>query len=1023
MRPVRLTMQALGPYVARETVDFREAVAAGLFGIYGPTGAGKSSIFNAMTFALFGEATRKEQETASLRSGHADPAMLTEVEFVFDIGDRTYLVRRRPDQMRPKQRGTGETRMAHEAWLFDVSGLALETLLETNTGKIIAEKKVNEVETAITALLGYSAAQFRQIVLLPQGKFEAFLAADTKDRLKILRQLFDVSIYQNLAERFRADAKSAIEQLKTASAVCSQRVQSEGFDSPEALAGGIADAQALHADRVQDERAAAETVAATRAALDAARQCEALFVTAEKAATALLALRARDADIQLLNTRLANARRAEKLGDVERQWHSETLAVAAALRKRDDATLRARAAGAAARSAAAALESEQARAVEIDSLRTRGEDLERHLATLASAAGLEEIARTAHAALAELTQRHASAVEQAGALQAHRRQRDAGLRIAREHQTGRQALGAEQLGLTAAHTAAQAHDKAARDCASAEAAALRCRAAHGGAVDLATGAAARFAAAEADLSKVQALHLATKLVPGQPCPVCGGLDHPAPAHGTAGQAGFDKAFRDTRAALQQAQAKAQEAGHALASAEATWHERSAHLAALPVPEQSVAELQRQITELAARIAALGPAADIAAEEARLTGLEADLVAAETAREALRAALDLAVGDEALARGRWQSALEAVPAPLRQRETLERERAGARRELASRQAALDAAIQHATAARETALGAGKDAEAAGMAHAESEQRLAGARTTFAERLAASGLSDQDYATFKPLIARIEADQATVDAHARQLSLAHHHDEAARQAIAGSTRPDLPLAGGALEAAARALAQATHLRAEADFRCQQLQKLQQEIADALQQLAQLGAQTAPLRELAGQFNADNPYSLDLETFAIGEMFTQVLDAANLRFGPMTSGRYLFQRASEDTNGRSRRGLGIGIFDVHTGKSRAPATLSGGETFIAALALALGLSDVVESMSGHVRLDTIFIDEGFGSLDTEARTGTLDQVLDVLRTLVSQNRAVGLISHVPQVQEAIPNGFYVRKEARGSQIERRA
>jgi exonuclease SbcC len=153
----------------------------------------------------------------------------------------------------------------------------------------------------------------------------------------------------------------------------------------------------------------------------------------------------------------------------------------------------------------------------------------------------------------------------------------------------------------------------------------------------------------------------------------------------------------------------------------------------------------------------------------------------------------------------------------------------------------------------------------------------------------------------------------------------------------------------------------------------------------------------------------------------MFDQVLEAANLRLAPMTSGRYRLER-DLDGAGRGSRGLGIQVFDVHTGKSRATSTLSGGETFIAALALALGLADVVESASGKVRLDTIFIDEGFGSLDTENGSGTLDQVLQVLNSIVRQNRAVGLISHVPLVQEAIPNGFYVRKGISGSSVEER-
>lgn len=168
-----------------------------------------------------------------------------------------------------------------------------------------------------------------------------------------------------------------------------------------------------------------------------------------------------------------------------------------------------------------------------------------------------------------------------------------------------------------------------------------------------------------------------------------------------------------------------------------------------------------------------------------------------------------------------------------------------------------------------------------------------------------------------------------------------------------------------------------------------------------------------------NGDNRQKLDLETFAIGAMFDHVLEAANLRLGPMTRHQYRLERDFEGS-GRGRRGLGTQVFDNHTGKARPTATLSGGESFIAALALALGLADVVESASGKVRLDTIFIDEGFGSLDTENGSGTLDHVLQALNSLVSQNRAVGLISHVQLVQEAIPNGFYVRKGLAGSRVE---
>jgi len=134
MRPLRLTMQAFGPFAGREVVDFREATSAGLFGVYGPTGAGKSTIFSAMTFALFGEAAKEEQEPVSLRSDYASTDLATEVELVFDVADRRYVIRRRPEQMRPKQRGSGSTRVPHEAWLFDATGMKLPGILRPSRG-------------------------------------------------------------------------------------------------------------------------------------------------------------------------------------------------------------------------------------------------------------------------------------------------------------------------------------------------------------------------------------------------------------------------------------------------------------------------------------------------------------------------------------------------------------------------------------------------------------------------------------------------------------------------------------------------------------------------------------------------------------------------------------------------------------------------------------------------------------------------------------------------------------------------
>ena len=201
-----------------------------------------------MTFALFGELARTEQDAVSVRSDHAEPNVLTQVEFVFEVGTARYLIRRTPDQMRPALRGDGETKDVHKAWLFDVTGIEPDDITPKNTGKIIEEKKVSRVKEAIQRLLGYGAEQFKQIVLLPQGKFETFLTAKTDNRLKILRELFDVSLYRAMAHKFKEQAHEAEQVVKLERHSCASRLEQDGFESPDALKLGIDEATKTTSD-------------------------------------------------------------------------------------------------------------------------------------------------------------------------------------------------------------------------------------------------------------------------------------------------------------------------------------------------------------------------------------------------------------------------------------------------------------------------------------------------------------------------------------------------------------------------------------------------------------------------------------------------------------------------------------------------------------------------------------------------------------------------------------------------------
>lgn len=235
-------------------------------------------------------------------------------------------------------------------------------------------------------------------------------------------------------------------------------------------------------------------------------------------------------------------------------------------------------------------------------------------------------------------------------------------------------------------------------------------------------------------------------------------------------------------------------------------------------------------------------------------------------------------------------------------------------------------------------------------------------------------------------------------------------------------NLDVLRGARDAAQTAAQAAGRAAADAGAKRNQLRQLLESLREQLDRLALLNEKSGPLRALADAFEGRNTMNITLETYAVGAMFDQVLEAANLRFGPMSQGRYRLERDVQTVGGRRKRGLDIRVHDIQTGRAREVSTLSGGETFIAALSLALGLADIVEMSHGAIRLDTIFIDEGFGSLDSDGDGGTLDQVLQVLLDIVGANRAVGLISHVPLVQQAVPNGFTVIKTPSGSRIEER-
>lgn len=1021
MRPVRLTLQAFGPYPGRVVIDFRDAIEAGLFGIYGQTGSGKSTIFSAMTFALFGEAAKAEQEAPSLRSDHADPDVMTEAELVFDIGERRYVVLRQPDQMRPKVRGEGETRSAHEAYLFDATGMALEAITDAARGKIVAEKKVRDVDAAVIEMLGYGSEQFRQIVLLPQGRFEKFLSAKTKERLEILRELFDVSLYEKLMADLKSAADEAERQVRDERELCARQLAAEGFESTDALIAGIETATAKCAELRAIERTRKATAEVAEKTLRQAEAIEEKFGAAEKMRERLRALEARKDDVEALAEQVRQAERARGLIDVGERVRDAEREVGEAESAREKADGAAQLAAREAEKAAEALLREDDRADEVETLRRRSDELERYGRILEAAADSNQAVETALNEQREADDAFQAAKAQLTKLQEKRASKGVEMKAARETETKRAEMAGRRAELDKRHLAAKAYEGALQDVAKAQGAVEEQLRKSEAASGRAEKARENYEAAEKNLATAQALHLATRLEAGSPCPVCGATDHPAPATGEMGSAGLDKAFRESREALLAADREVRQAGEALFWVQATLEERRKRLSTLETPEERADVIAAQIDREDAALAALGPRVDIVAAEAGIEELGRQIEELERKRDELRDYFDERRNKATEAKAARDGRLAEVPEDLRDAPTLAATLKKVAGSLESLQAARTAAEKALNSAREEALGAVKDLESADKTLVDCKTRHQKAVEVFLTRLAGAGLTAEAFQSLKLAIETLDEDREAVETYRREHKSASDAATDAASAIEGMSRPDLEALQETHQTHADALGRATEERVAAQSRVDHLDRLRTGMEETLRKLDEAESVSGPLRGLAALANGQNSQRLTLETFAIGAMFDQVLEAANLRLAPMTSCRYRLER-DLDGAGRGSRGLGIQVFDIHTGKSRATSTLSGGETFIAALALALGLADVVESANGRVRLDTIFIDEGFGSLDTENGSGTLDQLLQVLNSIVRQNRAVGLISHVPLVQEAIPNGFYVRKGISGSSVEER-
>ena len=1004
MRPHRLRVTAFGAFGGTVEVSFDDLASSGLFLLHGETGAGKTTLLDAIGFALYGRVPGERGKARRLRSDHAAPGTPTEVQLEATIGGRRMRITRKPEQERPKLRGTGTTTEQAKVLLEEFTGASWRAV----------STRAGEADTEIADLMGMSADQFFQVVLLPQGEFARFLHADAGDRAKLLQRLFGTDRFHAVEEWLARRRKATADQVREAEIAISgllarvaqaANVPVPGEEAPDApappSAQGLPDAQWA----AQLARAAAAEAAACQGQVAVHRQDLDRALDRQREAGRLADRQRRRADALKTRDNLAAAEAglAERGAELAAAARAADVAHALAEAERTSRVLaQARAAQEQARR-----DADAAPGATAAELRVAGEEQVTQLGWLEAlrlvsrqAADEDQAAEAASAAAATLADQINVASTELAARQRKRPE------LSRERD---QAAEAGQQ-LPAAQAEADRYSRAANDASalvSARAEKSRQEEAY---IDAKIEMAELLAeAAQLRMTRIDGMRaeLAATLVDGAPCPVCGSLDHPELCE-----------LRGEPVTREQEEEAVAEAARAAEKAETI----GAKLGAADV----------RVTDLSARLEEAGFI--VAADRA---SLQADAARLESAARTLSAQA-ARLADAAARHGDLQGTLEALDQAAAAAEKRLAERCE-QRESALRQAAE--AGQRAARHRESLLaqlGGRPDLDAA----------LTAARQAADALIAAADAADATArATEDARRAQADAVQAAAEAGFADLDAARHArrdaawrtatDQAIREheASAGAVAelladPDLDvpldppadLAGTqvAVEAARKAHDDAVAAYDRAQHKAEQLADLAPQLTARLEDLKPLVSKAAEARRLADLVAGlgGNTLRMTLSSFVLAARLEEVAAAASERLLKMTSGRYSLVH-TDARRGVGRSGLGLLACDSWTGVDRDTSTLSGGETFLASLALALGLADVVTAEAGGTRIEALFVDEGFGSLDED----TLEEVMTVLDGLREGGRMVGIVSHVTELRQRIPAQVRVRKGQGGSHLTVRA
>ena len=1095
MRPLKLTLSAFGPYAGMTELDLAQLGAKGLYLITGDTGAGKTTIFDAITYALYGRASGERRTPETLRSKYAEDSTPTFVELVFSYAGKTYTVYRSPEYLRPAKRGDKMVMQKKEVRL-------------TIPDERVVDKPA-EVDAEIKQIIGLDQAQFSQIAMIAQGDFYRLIMAGTQKRQEIFREIFKTRYYAALQEKLGRASNALRSQCEAVRSSVQQYIDGivcaeddlVHFPKTEQAKQGempFEDIVALVNALIEQDKQADERCGQQMAQLDE-----------ENSAVAKLIGRAGEQDkarAGLEENRRAQTQQREKLAAAQAAWEAEQ----AGLPRQEEL-----------RRALTALEAEKPRYRELDNisrtlseltgeitarkteLQKQEDTQQRQSAELAawkqeaqplaqaevdreralSAQKEQTVRREALSALRDDVQMQAHNARQLSAAEKQAREREAEKNaltdtiaqqtaaLQADREALRQAAGldadkakllSEQEKAQARETALDAIEKLLNDCKTARLHFETAQNAYKQAQDRAEEANAAYTQCSRTFLDAQAGILARDLTDGVPCPVCGAMHHPNPAQ-LPGEAPTEDELRQAERVRDTAQRAASEASQAAG-------ERKT---ALRMREQQMLEQLAICVEEPALETAEAQLAVCRAEAKKVSDDLAQQFSALETRLADRAVLNRRIEQQENALGRQNEALDLLRDTITkekdaysrlsgQQEQLEQKLHGQLAELLPDCPPEQTAARLAAALNEVQQRLQDSADVLSAI----EQKLARKRLLDtqipqreqeiqaqtqkigAARAALSGAESRK-ASLEEQLAKLHKTLSFVDAAAaeqqertlgNELDMLEKAYKAAEKALADSEKTLFELRsnekqlvsllenGEALDIEAltarageltvRRLAlgeERRTLSSRVNTNQNALGKMQKR-ADELQALEE---RYRWVKLLAGTANGQlsGKEKITLETYIQMTFFDRILQRANTRLLTMSGGQYELKRRRVAGNHQSQTGLELDVIDHYNGSERSVQSLSGGESFKASLSLALGLSDEIQSAAGGIRLDTMFVDEGFGSLDEES----LAQAIRALSDLTEGKRLVGIISHISELREKIDRQIRVTKDKTGgSRVE---